>query len=117
MYNDDPDDYGADAAYDAAYDEREALIQEALSPLVDPVMDAVEALAAYIEEHGEQPHPWTRHRHLLSIWLDEDDIALREYLDEHFREEAEEIARDRDSGPCCYQFSCPCGNSNNFRGI
>lgn len=24
---------------------------------------------------------------------------------------------DEEEGPCCNQFSCPCGNSNNFRGF
>ena len=35
------------------------------------------------------------------------------------REEAEEQASEelRESEPCCNDFSCPCGNTNTFRGF
>ena len=53
---------------------------------------------------------------MLAVWLDEGEDALREQLEEEYREEAEEILRDSDPGPCCNDYHCPCGNSNNYPG-
>jgi hypothetical protein len=99
-----------DAMADAAADKWDEAVQPHLDGLVDPIMLAVE------ETEEDQPHPWTYHRHLLQIWLDSDDGELRSLLEDEHREEAEEIAREQDPGPCCNQFSCPCGNTNNYPG-
>ncbi len=50
------------------------------------------------------------------------EAAIASVLGRHpnlTRQKAEEVAREeaRESTPCCNQFSCPCGNSNNFRGF
>lgn len=116
-YDYDDSDYDRyDAAADAAHDAWMELVQPRLAELVDPIMAAVECM----DEDGDYPHPWTWERYLLSIWLDEEggEDALREELEEHFREEAEELANEdaRESGPCCNDFACPCGNTNNYRG-
>jgi hypothetical protein len=119
-YRADPDYTAAEARADAAEDAWNEKVQEVLDPMVDEVMQRVDALADHIDETGQdQPHPWTWDCYLLSIWEDEDqgEDALREELEEHFREEAEEEARDYMEGPCCNDFHCPCGNSNNFRGF
>jgi hypothetical protein len=100
-----------DARYDAAMDAYEEELAPVLAGLVQPLMDAAEVA----EE--DQPHPWTYERALLQIWLDEGEDALQEHLEEELRDEAEEILRDNyEPGPCCYQFSCPCGNGNNYPG-
>lgn len=114
-YYDDYDDVWAteameDARYDAAMDAYEDALRPILNGIVQPIMDRVEVT------DEEMPHPWTYERHLLSIWLEEGEDALREELEDEHREEAEEILRDQDPGPCCNDFHCPCGNSNNFRG-
>ena len=109
------DDYtAADARGDAAADAFNEAVQAVLDGIVQPILDRVEV------EDEEQPRPWTYERALLQVWIDssEADGAVRELLEEEYREEAEDTARDQwDSGPCCNQFSCPCGNSNNFRGF
>lgn len=101
-----------DAAYDAAMDAWHETVQPHLDRLVDPIMNEVEVT------DEAQPHPWTYERHLLQIWLDEGEDALREMLEEEHRDEAEDAARDYayDNTPCCNDFHCPCGNSNNYRG-
>lgn len=86
-------------------------VQLQLDRLVDPIMAAVEV------EDEDQPHPWTYNRHLLQVWLDDSDEELRSMLEDDFREEAEQEAEEEDPGPCCNEFSCPCGNSNNFSGL
>jgi len=109
MYYDDYDDARADALADARYDAAMDAYEDALKPILDglvqPILDRVEVT----EE--DQPHPWTYERALLQVWLDSPDAdgAVREILEEEYREEAEEILRDSDPGPCCRDFSCPCG--------
>jgi hypothetical protein len=116
MYYDDYDydrsDALDDARYDAAMDAYDEALQPILDELVQPILDRVE------ETDEDQPHPWTYERALLQVWLDspEADGAVREILEEEYREEAEDILRDSDRGPCCNDFHCPCGNSNNYRG-
>lgn len=102
---DDQDYTLADARADAAEEAWNALVQVELDRLVQPIMDRVE------ETDEEMPHPWTYERHLLSIWLEEGDDALREQLEEEHREEAEEAARENNEGPCCNDWHCPCGNN------
>ena len=100
----------ADAHYDAQHD----LIQDELDTLVQPIMDRVEE----IDPDENYPRPLTRDQDYAMIWDQEGEDALRELLEEEHREEAEDAARDNyDEGPCCNEFSCPCGNSNNFRGF
>jgi len=100
-----------DAMADAAHDSYEGALSPVLDALVQPLMDQAEVA------DEDQPHPWTYERCLLQIWLDEGEDALREHLEEELREEAEDALRDSyDSGPCCNQYSCPCGNSNNYPG-
>ena len=111
------DNYDAsDAAADAYDDYLEDAINEKLAPHVDPVMEEIHEMLL-TQDEGEwidNAHPYTWERELLAIYVDEGEDGLRELLDDHFREEAEEEAKDDyDSGPCCFQFSCPCGNSNN----
>jgi len=111
------DDYDAsDAAADAFDDAREDAIRGELATLVDPIVEDVENLD-YDRGEGEgidDAHPWTHDRFLLWIYDEEGEDGLREYLVEQLREDAEAAAEDSyDSGPCCFQFSCPCGNSNN----
>jgi hypothetical protein len=99
---------------DPALDAYEELVQDALVPLVEPVMLAVEAT-----EDFDGPRPWTWERHLLSLWLDNEigEDGVRELLQDHFREEAERIVQETEpSGPCCNDFACPCGNTNNYPG-
>jgi hypothetical protein len=89
-------------------------VEVELGLLIDPIINRVEE----VEEN--MPHPWTYDRVLLQIWLDSPhaDLALREFLTDEYWGEAEEIVRDRGpSGPCCNDFACPCGNTNNFRGF
>jgi len=122
MYYDDADYDRYDAAADAADDAWQEEVEPYLTALVDATTAEVWTLADEIHESGEdQPHPWTWVRYLVSILEDEQDggeDALQEELEEHYREEAEEEARDNyDPGPCCNDFSCPCGNTNNFRGL
>lgn len=104
-----------DAMADAAHDAYEEALKPILDGLVQPILDRVEIT------DEDQPHPWTYERALLQVWLDdpEADGAVREILEEEYREEAEELLRDQQyyEGPCCNQFSCPCGNTNNFRGF
>jgi len=104
-------DYSAsDARREAAEDQFEEYVSAELDSLTGPVIRAVWAM----DEAAYYPHPWTYERHLLSIWQEDGDDGLDEYLAEEYREEAEEAVRDRgDEGPCCFQFSCPCGNTNN----
>jgi len=88
-------------------------VQAELDLLIDPIMNRVE------EVDENMPHPWTYDRALLQIWLDSPDAdqAAREVLEEEYREQAEEIVQDRGpSGPCCNDFACPCGNTNNYPG-
>ena len=100
-------------AADAADDQWAEIVQEYLAELVEPVMVKVRALDQARNAGNDQPHPWTWERHLLAI-EDEDEDALHEELEEHFRDEADDNARnDGAGGPCCNQFSCPCGNTNN----
>ncbi len=110
------DDHYADALADAYADAAADAYAERLAPylnaLVEPIMAEVEA----VEE--DQPHPWTYHRALLAIWLEEGDDALRDYLTEKHREQAEaEMEDDLREGPCCNDYHCPCGNRNNYRGF
>ena len=113
-YDTDYDDARAEALQDARYDAAMDAYEDALKPILDglvqPVMDRVE------ETDEDQPHPWTRDRVMLAVWLDEGEDALREQLEEEYREEAEETLRDSDPGPCCNDYHCPCGNSNNNPG-
>ena len=113
------DEYTAsDARRDEYEDKLSEKIADAVRPMVDEVVEAVYALRAEIDARGaDEPHPWPWTRHLLWIMEeDEDEDALREMLDEHFHDEAEERVRDEDDpGPCCNSFSCPCGNSNMSR--
>jgi hypothetical protein len=102
-----------DAMADAAHESYSALVETVLDEIIQPILDRIEAT------DEDQPRPWTRDRELLQVWLDspEADGAVREILVEEHYEEAEEILRDSyDQGPCCYQFSCPCGNTNNYPG-
>jgi hypothetical protein len=101
----------ADARADAYNDVRDEAIQSELDTLVQPIMDRVEE----IEVDANSPRPLTRDQDYALVWLTEDDTVLREQLEEEYREEAEDSARDNyDSGPCCNSFYCPCGNSNNY---
>jgi len=106
------DDYDAsDARYDAATDAFEEAVREVLGEIVKPIMKTVDL------EDDDQPRPWTYRRALMGIWLDEGEDALQEMLEEEYREVAEQIVNDRGpDGPCCNDFHCPCGNSNNYRG-
>jgi len=113
----DPDEYTAsDARADEAWEAREDAIREQLALLVDPVVDEIDEMV-YDRDEGEwidNAHPWTRKREWLAVYDEDGEDGLRELLDEHFREDAEAAAEDAyDAGPCCNQFSCPCGNSNN----
>lgn len=111
MYDDDYD--ASDAAADDYNDAREAAITEQLALLVVPIAEEIEALD-YDREEGkwiDNTHPWTRNRYLLWIYDEDGEDGLREFLDEELRDEAEQAAEDAyDPGPCCNQFSCPCGN-------
>ena len=113
------EDYtAADARRDEAEDSWNELIADQLRPLVDKTIASCMELRANIDARGfDEPHPWTWYRHLL--WcLEDDEDALREMLDEHYYEEAEEVVKDNyDPGPCCRDYSCPCGNTNSFRGL
>jgi hypothetical protein len=107
-----------DARYDAASDARSELVQQFLDPLVEAELEFVYALDEKIngdDFDGYDPHPWTWHRHLLGIWEDEEnggEDVVREILEEYFEDDAESEANDYEydnQGPCCSDFSCPCG--------
>jgi hypothetical protein len=104
-----------EAEYEAAMDVWEGNVQRFLRPRVDAEYARVENLAYEIRENGDQPHPWTRRRHFLWVWETDGEDGLIEELEEFFRSEAEEGAREeaRESGPCCNDYHCPCGNNNN----
>ena len=104
-----------DARADVANEKFEALVDDALDKIVSPIIELVQSMS----EDAYYPHPWTYERSLLTVWLEDGDDGLTEHLEEEYREDAEEAVRDQeyDSEPCCSQFSCPCGNSNNFRGL
>jgi len=117
MYDDDYDDARADARYDAmadaADDARETAIQAELDILIQPIMDRVEE----IDPDETYPRPLTRDQDMALLWEQEGEDALRELLEEEHREEAEQEAENNyDAGPCCNDFSCPCGNTNNYPG-
>jgi hypothetical protein len=105
------DDYDAsDARYDAAMDAYEDALRPILDGIIQPIMKAAEL------EDDDQPRPWTYHRALMGVWLDDGEDALREMLEEQYRAEAEEQLQNSDPGPCCSDFHCPCGNTNSYRG-
>jgi hypothetical protein len=114
----------ADARADAAYDARAGIepdVEAMLETLVEAECDRLRALEQQIIASGVDPHPWTEDRHLIALW-NEDEDAFCALLDERFLEEAEEAAEEAaeaeyEEGPCCNDFSCPCGNSNSFRGF
>jgi len=97
---------------DAAREEYEERVDSALEDITSPIVKEVQEM----DEEAYYPHPWTYERSLLAIWQEDGDDGLQEYLNEEYRDEAEEHVKDSgDAGPCCYQFSCPCGNSNGNR--
>lgn len=99
-----------EAESDAAAERFAEYVSGALEELTEPLVRTIEGM----DLDAEYPHPWTYERHLAQVWQDDGDDGLAEYLAEEYREEAEEMVRDRgDGGPCCNQFSCPCGNGNN----
>ncbi len=102
--------------YDAMADEAQEKYDEGvgaeLETLTRPITDRIENMDA----DAHYPHPWTYDRHLLEVWIEDED-ALQELLEEEYRDEAEEAYKDSyESGPCCNDFSCPCGNTNNYPG-
>lgn len=112
----DYEDMAAEAASDAMETTYEALIREEIGSMSEETMLAIGELEASLPPE-DMPHPWTWHRHLLSILKDEGEDSLLELLDELYRGEAEETVEDNyEPGPCCNDFSCPCGNSNNYPG-
>jgi FKBP-type peptidyl-prolyl cis-trans isomerase (trigger factor) len=90
-------------AADARRDEYEEKLSEKLTELVDAVID--ERWRDANTEDQEEAMSMDDYRKAMK--------KLREELEEEFREEAEESF----GGPCCNDFHCPCGNSNNFRGF
>ncbi len=115
------DDYDerAEARYEARYEadgdttgQIEPDVEAMLETLVDTECSRLLALEKQIKASGVDPHPWTRDRHLIWLW-DEDEDAFGELLNEQFLEEAEEAAEEAaeeyEEGPCCRDFSCPCG--------
>lgn len=104
-----------DAMAEEAEEKYERLVSDAMDDLLAPIFAEVYSLDP---EEDNDPHPWTWTRHLFEVWTEDGDDGLREYLEEDFREEAEEIVRETyEDGPCCSAFSCPCGNTNSFRGF
>ena len=102
-----------DAMADEAKDKYDEMVQDQLDQITGPLIREVWSM----DENAIYPHPLAYMPHLLSVWLEDGCDGLSEYLEEEYREEAEEAVRDSaESGPCCYQFSCPCGNSNGYRG-
>lgn len=118
MYYDDSDYSAADAAFDDSVDKLEDAIASYLPQFVDPVIETVEGLLA-AQESGERiddTQPWTWERYMLWIYVKDGEDGLQEFLADHFREDAEAAIEDAyEPGPCCNQFSCPCGGSYSYR--
>ena len=104
-----------DAMADEAEEKYEQLLSEVLDVLVTPIFDKIAA-----SDGPDLLDPSASEAY--GVWQEFGDDGLREYLEEDLRETAEEIAQAKlqaeyEEGPCCSQFSCPCGNSNSFRGF
>ena len=114
----------ADARADAAIGEAEDKRRELGAAIISDDLVEGENTYGFLEsgELGDRdfPHPWTWARHLANIYTEDGDDGLDEYLRDYYEDEIDSAYDDwcqDNEGPCCNNFSCPCGNNNNFRGL
>jgi len=122
---DDYDDYDRfdDSERYADYDDPADDVRgEIVSEIIRSDFEAGEAIGLALEDEqvseDDFPHPWTWARHLAALWFEGEDV-LEEYLSDFYSDEIESALDDwryNNQGPCCNNFDCPCGNSNNYRG-
>ena len=63
-----------DAMADEAEEKYERLVSDVMDDLLAPIFDEVYSLDP---EEGNDPHPWSRTRHLFEIWTEDGDDGLR----------------------------------------